>query len=60
MSVHLFLFTQRNNSSRKRWLEYYFWYRAEAKPVCASFSSKSYGDRTKFVATVRESLYTAE
>ena len=33
---------------------------AEAKPVWASFSLKSYGDRTKFVATVRESLYTVE
>ena len=33
---------------------------AEAKPVWVLFSLKSYGDRTKFVATVRESLYTME
>ena len=33
---------------------------AEAKPVLASFSLKSYGDKTKLVATVRESLYTVE
>ena len=33
---------------------------AEAKPVWVSFSLKSYRDRTKFVATVRESLYTVE
>ena len=33
---------------------------AEAKPVWVSFSLKNYGDWTKFVAFVRESLYTVE
>ena len=33
---------------------------AEAKPVWASFSLNSFGNWTKFVATVRESLYTVE
>ena len=33
---------------------------AEAKPLWAPFSLKSFGDWTKFVATVRESLYTVE
>ena len=32
---------------------------AEAKPVWRRFL-KSYGDKTKFVATLRESLYTVE
>ena len=33
---------------------------AEAKPVWASFMFEKLGDGTKFVATVRESLYTVE
>ena len=33
---------------------------AEAKLIWASFSLNSYGDMTKFVTTVRESLYTVE
>ena len=35
-------------------------FKAEAKPAWASFSLKSFGDKTKFVATVMESLYTVE